>query len=222
MSRLINRQTQVDTILAADVANSGTFDVGYPTGTTQESFLRGRAGSNNYIVQNNVNKFTTISLSYGASTITVTNSTGITLVAGSTIRVALDQTDGDDVQVITVPVSLAAITGAGDVLTEIHPSIAGDIAYWEAAVKVPVTTAAKLATLNLEIGTTNVTGGTIALTSANCTPLGAVIGASAITAANTLSRDSKLSIEAASVTAFAEGEIILFIYVRKNLVADDY
>ena len=222
MSRNQNKQTYVETIMAADVAHSGTFTVAYPTGTTQESFLRGRAGSNNFIVVDNTNKFTTISLAYGASVITVTNSTNTTLAAGSRVLVNLDQADSDDIVVLSLPIKLARITAAGDVLTELQPNLVGTIVDAQFAVTDPVTTAARLLTLNLEIGTTNVTGGTIALTSANCTPLGALVNAAAITGNSTLTRDSKLSVEAASVTAFAEGEGVLFIYVRRDLSADIY
>lgn len=115
--------------------------------------------------------------------------------------------------ILSIPVTLAQITGAGDVVTTITPGFAGRIVKWWAVVTVPVTTAAKAATLNIEIGTTNLTGGTIALTSANCTPLGAVVAASAITAANYFGASDTLSVEAASVTAFEEGAVVLHIVI---------
>jgi hypothetical protein len=225
MSKVINRQTFVETILAVDVANSGTFTVGYPAGTTQQSFLGGRAGSNNYVIVGDNDKYdgAKISLAYGASLITVTNSSGVTWKAGSRVRVGLDQADSNDVVILSRVLSLAAITGAsGDVLTEISPNLEGEIIHWEAAVIVPATTAAKLTTLNLEIGTTNVTGGALALTSANCTPLGAVIAGAAITGNNKLTRDSKLSIEHSATTAFSEGWVQVDIHVRRDLVGDAY
>jgi len=73
----------------------------------------------------------------------------------------------------------------------------------------------QLARLSVEIGTTDMTGGTLALTSANCTPLGVVVAQGAApTAGNRFDDDDTLSIEAASVTAFAEGEITVYLVVE--------
>lgn len=207
-------------VLATAVADSATFVVGYPAGTTQLSFNAGLAGTGTYMIVNDNDKWTAaaskMSVVFGASDITVTNSTVTTLAAGSKVAVFLDRQDGNDIVLLQVPISLVAVTAAGDVMTDIRPGVAGTIEYWEFVVTEPVTTAAKLATLNLEIDTTNVTGGTIALTSAAATPLGKVIAGSTITAANTLVPESKLSIEAASVTAFAEGRGFVNIRIRKT------
>src|SRR3990172_6566091 len=105
--------------------------------------------------------------------------------------------------------------GTGDVVTNITPGFSGVIKKVFAVVNKVVTTAAKLATLNVEIGTTDMTGGTLALTSANCTPLGVVVAQGAApTAGNRFDDDDTLSIEAASVTAFAEGEITVYLVVE--------
>lgn len=221
MSTLINKATYVETVLASAVADAGTFVVGYPTGTTQQSFIGGNQGSNHFIIQDGNNKFTSISVAFGASEITITNSTGVTLAAGSRILVALDQADGDDLVVFNHPILLASIAD-GDILTGLKLGIAGSIVSFRAAVTAAATTAAKLSTLNLEIGTTNLTGGVLALTSANMTPLGAVVSSTEITGNNVLTRDSLLSIEAASTTAFVEGSINLIIGIRRNLTADWY
>jgi|GEM_PF-906902 len=116
--------------------------------------------------------------------------------------------------IMALPIVLAQITSAGDVLTNFTPGFAGKIVGLDFAVTVPVTTASKAVTLNAEIGTTNLTGGTVALTSANCTPLGAVVAGAAVTAANVFTASDTISIEAASVTAFAEGEGVLYIKMR--------
>lgn len=113
--------------------------------------------------------------------------------------------------VISIPITLATITDAVDVLTNFTPGFAGAITSVAFAVTVPVTTAAKATTLNLEIGTTNLTGGVVALTSANCTPLGAVIAGTAITANNTFGATDTISIEASSTTQFSEGAGVLLI-----------
>lgn len=102
-------------------------------------------------------------------------------------------------------IELAGLTNA-DVLTTWTPGFAGTINKIEFAVKVAVTTGSKAADLNMEIGTTNLTGGVVSLTSANCTPKGTVVAGTAVTAANTFTATDTLSIEASGVTAFAEGD----------------
>lgn len=107
--------------------------------------------------------------------------------------------------ILAIPVTLSSITAAGDILTTYTPGYKFKILAVDWAQGVPVTTAAKAANLNVEIGTTNLTGGVVALTSATCTPLGKVIAGTEVTAANTGSATDTISIEAADVTAFAEG-----------------
>jgi hypothetical protein len=115
--------------------------------------------------------------------------------------------------IFNLPITLANVAN-GDVLTTWTPGFAGKIVSLNFAVTTAVTTAAKAATLNAEIGTTDLTGGTVALTSANCTPLGVIVAGAAITAANTFTATDTVSIEASSVTAFSEGAGILIITVR--------
>jgi hypothetical protein len=115
--------------------------------------------------------------------------------------------------VLAIPIKLSKVAD-GDILTAFTPGIAGSIKKVAFAVTDPVTTADKAATLNLEIGTTNVTGGVVALTSANCTPLGAVIAGSAVTANNAFTGTDTISVEASSTTAFAEGEGVLLITIQ--------
>lgn len=125
------------------------------------------------------------------------------VLLGTSSAVSSASVDGTKVN---FPITLANITGAGDVVTALTMGFAGTITRVDFVVTVPVTTAAKAATLNVEIGTTNLTGGAVALTSANCTPMGAVIAGSAVTGANTFTATDTISIEAASVTAFSEGQ----------------
>lgn len=204
------------TILATAVVDTGTFTVGYPTGTSQLSFNAGLAGSGHYAVLNNNDKYSwaTIHVSFGASDITITNDSGETWAAWTTVDIYLAQVPKRNVMYIGFYIPLAAITAAGDVVTEFRPGVAGVIEAVQFAVSMPVTTAAKAADLNLEIDTTNVTGGVVALTSVAATPLGKVIAGSAITGANVLTRESKLSVEAANVTAFAEGNGMLHVRIR--------
>ena len=81
------------------------------------------------------------------------------------------------------------------------------------------TTGSKASTLHPEIGSTPVTGGSLALTSANMTPLGHGVDASAITAANTFTASDAISIVAASTTTFIEGEVTLVLVVEPVVTA---
>ena len=101
----------------------------------------------------------------------------------------------------------------GDILTNWTSGFAGTIHKASFVVTDPATTAAKAAALNLEIGSTNVTGGVVSLTSANCTPLGAVVDGTAITAANTFGASDTISVEASGVTAFVEGAGVLLVVI---------
>lgn len=223
MAKYKNQFARVDTVLVSAVTDSSTFAVSYPSGFTQDDFTRGLAGSAHYMIVNDNDRWTAaaskMSVSFGASTVTVTNSTGATLAAGSRISLYFDVVDGD-IATFTLAIDLASITAA-DVVTDFSPGIDGDIVYFGFEVDKAVTTAAKLATLNLEIGSTDVTGGVISLTSAAATPKGKIIDGTAITATNTVTKSSKISVEATSVTAFSEGTGSLIIRIRRNL-ADVY
>jgi hypothetical protein len=128
--------------------------------------------------------------------------------------VEFDASKVEEEIIVTIPITLAGVTAA-DVVTSYTPGFAGRVKKIDFAVEIPVTTAAKLATLNAEIGTTNLTGGTVALTSANCTPLGAVVAGAAVTAANSFKATDTISIEAASVTAFVEGSGYLLLVLGR-------
>jgi hypothetical protein len=122
--------------------------------------------------------------------------------------------------IISIPVVLATI-GAGDVVTEWTPGFAGKILGFDFITTVVASTAAKAATLNLEIGTTNVTGGLIALTTAGCDTLGKVVAGSAITGTNTFTAADTISIEGSLVTAFSQGEGVLLLRVTPTAVNDN-
>lgn len=115
--------------------------------------------------------------------------------------------------ILSIPIKLSKVAN-GDIVTNYTPGFAGTIKKASFVVTDPVTTAAKAATLNLEIGATNLTGGAVALTSANCTPLGAVVNGAAITGANSFTNVDTISVEASSVTAFVEGEGVLLVVVE--------
>lgn len=108
----------------------------------------------------------------------------------------------------------------GEVLTTFTPGFKGKILALDFLVEVAVTTASKLSSLNMEIGTTNLTGGVVALTSANCTPKGVEVAGTAVTAANAFSATDTISIEAASTTAFSEGSGWLLVSMQNMDLAD--
>lgn len=118
-------------------------------------------------------------------------------------------------------INLADIAN-GDLLTNYVPGYRFKINKVDFRVSKPATTAAKLATLNLEIGTTDLTGGVVALTSANCTPAGAAVAGSAVTAANVGTSTDSFSIEASSVTAFVEGNGWILVSIQNMDTADAF
>jgi len=111
---------------------------------------------------------------------------------------------------------------AADLLTAFTPGHRFKLLSTAWAVVEPVTTGGDGATLNAEIGTTNVTGGEIVLTSANCTPLGAIVAGAAITGGNVGSATDTISIEGSAVTAFAEGEGAVILRIQNLDTADAF
>lgn len=220
MASNVNKFGRTTAILATNVANAGTVAVSYPTGTSQTSFNAGLAGPETYLLVNGNDRWSLaagkIGVAYGPSNITITNSSGVTWPAGAEIDVQFDLADGNDVEVLSFPIDLVAITGNIDVVTDFRPGVDGVIESVSFVVAAPVTTAARLATLTCAIDGVVTTGGAVALTSANATPLGKVIEGSAVTAANKLTSGSRLGVKATGVTAFSEGRGSLQVRVRKT------
>lgn len=219
--KIVDQYAVINAVLAADVANNGTVDVAYPAGFTQNSFNANLGGPNGSVIVNKNDKWTVaagkVSFSFGASTITITNTSTVTWKAGSEIVVGVDQQDGVDLKIINIPVILVGITGAMDVVTDMRLGVEGTIESVDWVTTAVVTTAAKLATLTPSIDGTPITGGAVALTSAAATPLGKVISGSAPTAGNVLKKESKFGIKATAVTAFAEGQGFLSVRIRTQL-----
>lgn len=226
MTYVPNKVFTTSHVIAADVADDATFTIAYPTSpstTTQLDYNAGqyKEGTGKFVVNgstvwNEADPGIEVT-TFGASTITLTNRTGATLAAGDAVLVGLSVW-ATQPEIYCFPVYAMAGVSAADVVTDMRPGVDGYITFVEWVQGVPVTTAAKLATLNLEIGTTDLTGGTVALTSAACTPLGKVIAGSRITANNRVTKASKVSIEAASVTAFVEGAGTIKIHIQKDVL----
>lgn len=109
------------------------------------------------------------------------------------------------VGIFTLPVfvQLAQITAT--TIFTLTPGFRFKVLSINFSVEVAVTTASKAATITPAIGGVSVTGGALALTSANCTPKGANVSGSSITAANTGTNAQTLTLVASGVTAFSEG-----------------
>jgi hypothetical protein len=117
-------------------------------------------------------------------------------------------------------IALAGLTNA-DILTSFVPGFKFAIEKVMFAVQAAVTTAAKLATITPKIDAVDITGGVLALTSANCTPKGTVLTGTAVTGANddNLGSDtSAITLTASAVTAFVEGDGELIIILRNREV----
>jgi hypothetical protein len=104
-------------------------------------------------------------------------------------------------------------------VTEWTPGFAGTLEKFYYVTNVPASTPDKLSTLNLEIGTVDVTGGLLELTTAKIDTLGKVVAASDITALNTFGATSTISVEAATTTEFIEGSGSLIITYSRKIIA---
>lgn len=199
---------------AADVATAGTMTFTYPTGNASRYAKSGEklvvSGLQNSLAQ----AAGTFTLVYGASSVVVTYTAATTIPAGTSVSLQLPRTQKVGVQMLAFYMPLAEIAASGDLLTNYVPGYAFKILSVDARVLKPATTAAKLASLNLEIGTTDLTGGVVALTSANATPAGVAVAGTAITAGNVGTASDSFSIEASGVTAFVEGSIQLLVEIQ--------
>lgn len=143
---------------------------------------------------------------------------GIALVAGvagdlGTILVGA-QINSQSVayQTISIPLQLAQITAAGTVFSFV-PNFAGTIVGIQFAVTTPTTTASKLATLSAKVGSTAITGGNVALTTATTNALGDNVAGTSISANGAFTAAQSISIVASAVTAFSEGAGVLLLTV---------
>jgi hypothetical protein len=114
------------------------------------------------------------------------------------------------------PIDLATVAATGDVVTDFPPGFAGTIIDHEFVVDEPVTTGGKSISLSLEINATPVTGGVVALTSANATPQGKHIAGTAVTANAAFDDNDTLTIRATVTAAFTEGTGTAIITVEQT------
>jgi hypothetical protein len=107
--------------------------------------------------------------------------------------------------VITIPIDFPSLANGGQTYS-ITPGFAGRIKSISVAVRKAVSTASKSANITAQAGGLNVTGGVVALTSANATPIGANVAGSAITAGNTFTAAQTIGFIVTGVTTFIEGD----------------
>ena len=117
----------------------------------------------------------------------------------------------------TVSVMVALDEVANGTQARIPLRFSGRVKAIDATVMGPASTAGKATTLSLAIASdmtsagTDVTGGALALTSANCGTRNAIVEGSAITAANAFVAGGSLVLKAANTTAFVEGAVVVVI-----------
>lgn len=107
-------------VLGSAVANAGTVTVPYPAGTNQAFFTGANAAANTGAAVLNNNEVypeaasgVRINLTYGASDITLTNNTGVSWPAGSTVRVQLGRAGNDRPGFVAGPTITALTTSVG-------------------------------------------------------------------------------------------------------------
>lgn len=120
---------------------------------------------------------------------------------------------GVGVYELTFPIDAATIAN-GDLLTNYVPGHAFKILKVDAICNKAVTTGAKAATINMEINTTNLTGGVVSLSGTYS--LGGQINGSVVSANNTGTASDSFSIEASGVTTFVEGSFVFVVSIANQ------
>lgn len=112
--------------------------------------------------------------------------------------------DTPDVFVLAVPV-MANLANSAVLKLAVPYAFVVSSVLWRQGSKA-VTTGAKLATATLQISGTPATGGVVSLTSAACTPAGAVVAGTPVTGLNSGAVGGTVEIAISAVTAFVEGD----------------
>lgn len=111
--------------LASSVADDATFTVAYPAGITQASLLGATGGKmvvdGDAVYDQGASGFTAV---YGASNVTVTNTTGASLPAGSVIGISFGQNTNSGryntgVKVVGINALTAATGTASDTIADV-------------------------------------------------------------------------------------------------------
>lgn len=142
--------------------------------------------------------------------------TSFTDNTGGTAADTLPATVG--VTTVAIPIQLASMTtAAADLMTNYTPGYAFELLSLEFVTTTIGAGAGASQVLNLEVGTTNVTGGALTIALADTATLGAKKAATAITAANTGTSSDTISIEVATGgTVFTAGAGVLLLKLRNK------
>lgn len=129
---------------------------------------------------------------------------------------------GVGVTTVAIPIQLAAMTtSAADLITNYTPGYRFKVLAVDFATTTLGAGAGATQTLNLEIGTTNLTGGVVNVTLASTDTLGEMTAGTAVTAANVGSAADTISVEvAAGGTVFTAGAGVLLVKLQNMDVAD--
>lgn len=129
---------------------------------------------------------------------------------------------GAGVTTLSFPIQLAAMTtSAADLVTNYTPGYKFKILAVDFVTTTLGAGAGATQTVNMEIGTTNLTGGVMTITLASTDTLGEISAGTAVTAANTGSSTDTISIEvAASGTVFTAGAGIILVKIQNMDTAD--
>lgn len=122
------------------------------------------------------------------------------------------QRAGGSGKVIAFVFDLADIAN-GAIVSLFLPGFRGTIKKLSATVLKVVTTGAKLATITPRVNATTPTGGSLALTSANMTPLGNYVDSTAVSAGGAFGPTDTVGLVASAVTTFIEGRASIAIHV---------
>lgn len=131
---------------------------------------------------------------------------------------------GVGISTIAFHINLAALTtSAADLVTTYVPGYAFKILAVDFAVTTVGAGAGATQTINIEIGTTDLTGGVVNPTLANTATLGSLVAGTAVTANNVGTAASSISIEvAAGGTVFTSGQGSLLIKIQNMDTANAF
>lgn len=128
------------TTLAAAVANAGTVLVAYPSGRVQADFIGANVATNTGSLVLNGNEVypeagsgVRVNFTYNAGDITVTNNTGVTWAAGSTIRAQFGRAGNDRPGFAPGPAITSLTDSSGGTASDTLAAITG--AYVEATIE---------------------------------------------------------------------------------------
>jgi len=118
---------------------------------------------------------------------------------------------------VSLPIVFPVGTSAIDLITGYTPGYRGKIIGWQIIASVAATGTAASQTINLEIGTTDVTGTATAFLLAGLNAIGKVAAGTAPTGANEFGPTDTISVElAASGTAFTAGSGHLILTLEQS------